>query len=63
MAEKRHIELVVHYPKSKEGVHELENRVAASHARTVTDYIQNLNCPLGQKLQLHDAVANPPHKA
>ena len=35
---------------------ELERRVAEVHADMVTQYLNKLNCPSQQKLQLLDAV-------
>ena len=56
MAKSVQIKLVVHFPKSNEGMQELETRIAQIHAKTASAYIQKLNCPLEQKLKLHDAV-------
>ena len=50
------INIVVHYPKTEEGKRELERRVAEVHADMVTQYLNKLNCPSQQKLQLLDAV-------
>ena len=50
------INVIVHYPKTGEGMCQLAERVASVHADMVTQYIQKLNCPLKQKLQLLDAV-------
>ena len=39
------IEVVVHYPKTKEGWDELGKRVATAHANYVIEKIDRLNCP------------------
>ena len=39
------IEVVVHYPKTKEGWDELGKRVATAHANYVIEKIERLNCP------------------
>ena len=44
------IEVVVHYPKTKEGWDELGKRVATAHANYVIEKIDRLNCPTWQKL-------------
>ncbi len=36
---------------------ELDKRIAEFHAMYVTKYIDNLKCPLEEKLELMDAVA------
>jgi len=46
------IEVVVHYPKTKEGWDELGKRVATAHANYVIEKIDRLNCPTWQKLEL-----------
>lgn len=50
------IEVVVHYPKTKEGWDELGKRVATAHANYVIAKIDRLNCPTWQKLELLQAV-------
>ena len=45
------IEVVVHYPKTKEGWDELGKRVATAHANYVIEKIDRLNCPTWQKLE------------
>lgn len=50
------IHIIVHYPETIEGQHELAERAADVHADLVNQSIKNLNCPSAQKLQLLDAV-------
>lgn len=50
------INVIVHYPKTKEGLNELAERAAVVHAETVNRHIQKLNCPPEQKAKLLDAV-------
>ena len=50
------IEVVVHYPKTKEGWDELGKRVATAHANYLIEKIDRLNCPTWQKLELLQAV-------
>ena len=50
------IEVVVHYPKTKEGWDELGKRVATAHANYVIEKIDRLNCPTWQKLELLQGV-------
>ena len=50
------IHVIVHYPKTEQGKHELAKRVASVHADMVNQSIKKLNCPSEQKVQLLDAV-------
>ena len=50
------INIIVHYPKTEEGKRELAERVASVHADMVIQYIDKLECPTRQKLELLDAV-------
>lgn len=50
------IEVVVHYPTTEERKRELAERVASVHADMVIQYIDKLECPTRQKLELLDAV-------
>lgn len=52
------INVIVHYPKTIQGQHELAERVAGVHASLVYQHIKKLNCPSNQKIQLLDAVIN-----
>ena len=51
------MEVIVHYPKDSEKKKELETSVSKLRAEFIIDYINKLNCPYEQKLQLADAVA------
>ena len=50
------VNVIVYYPKTKEGIEELEGRVADVHAAVAIQKLKALNCPLSQKLDLLDAV-------
>ena len=50
------IKLIVYYPKTEEGKHELAQRVADVHAETVKQTVSKLNCSSKQKEQLIDSV-------
>ena len=50
------INIIVHYPKTEEGMAELARRVAEVHADAVNYKLKQLNCPTKQKLDLLDAV-------
>ncbi|MFR1157753.1 MAG: hypothetical protein ACLSD7_01305 [Coprococcus phoceensis] len=43
------IHVIVHYPKTEEGRHELAVRAAGVHADMVGQYINRLNCPQNRK--------------
>ena len=51
------MEIIVHYPKDSEKKKELETSVSKLRAEFIIDYINKLNYPYEQKLQLADAVA------
>lgn len=50
------MDIVVHYPETKEGMAELQTRIATIHAEAVASYIENLSCPKEQKLRLYDEI-------
>ena len=50
------IHIVVYEPKTKEGKRKLSERVSDVHANLADQFINNLNCPFEQKVQLFDAV-------
>ena len=50
--------MIVHYPSAEEDRQEIQKRLARIHAQFVLQYVEKLNCPLEQKRQLIDAVAN-----
>ena len=51
-----HIEVIVHFPHSKQGKEELAKRVATAHAQAVLEHIRRLNCPTAQKVALLNAI-------
>ena len=57
------INVIVHYPKTEEGMRELAVRVASVHADMVNQYINKMNCPSEQKVQLLDAVIKSAYEA
>ena len=56
------INVIVHYPKTEEGKRELAVRVASVHADMVNQYINKMNCPSEQKVQLLDAVSKSAYR-
>jgi len=50
------INIVVHYPKTEQGMAELARRVAEVHADAVDYKLKRLNCPTSQKIALLEAV-------
>ena len=51
------MEIIVHYPETAEKQAIFDARVAKFHAEFVAQYVEKLNCPTEQKLQLIDAIA------
>lgn len=50
------IEVIVHYPKSKEMLDELAKRMATIHAQAILNTVSRLDCPTSQKIELISAV-------
>ena len=50
------INIIVHYPKTEEGMRELRRRVAIVHADVVFNKIQKLDWPLSEKIRLVEAI-------
>lgn len=50
------IKIQVYLPATNEGKADLAKRIAGIHADIAARRIQELNCPLSQKLALSDAV-------
>ena len=50
------VKIIVHYPKSQEGINILQKKVAAIHAETVLKYIDKLPGPKEQKLRLINTI-------
>ena len=50
------VEVVVHYPETKEGWDELGKRVATAHANYVIEKIERLNCPTCATLPSHTTL-------
>lgn len=48
--------VIIHYPKTKQGIEELERKVASVHVEAVRSYIKQLPCPKEQKLKLLNAI-------
>lgn len=48
--------VIIHYPKTKQGIEELERKVASVHVEAVRSYIKQLPCPKEQKLELLEAI-------
>ncbi len=51
------MKIIVHYPETPQKQAQFDMRVAKFHADYVAQYIEKLNCPTEQKLQLLDAIA------
>lgn len=49
--------IIVNYPKTEQGMKELEKRVALAHSMITKNYIKNLSCPAEQKVKLINAIA------
>ena len=48
--------VIIHYPKTKQGIEELERKVASVHVEAVRNYIKQLPCPKEQKLELLESI-------
>ena len=52
------MKVIVHPPRTPEGLRDLQKRVAVVHAEAVLKYITKLPCPKEQKMQLVASVQN-----
>ena len=50
--------VIVHLPKSPEGLLDLQKRVATIHAEAVLKYIAKLPCSKEQKIQVVSSIQN-----
>ena len=50
------INIIVHYPKTEEGMRELRRRVASMRAEIVHNKISKLDWPISEKIRLVDAI-------
>lgn len=50
------VNIIVCYPKTEKGCHEIAQRIAAFQASKITAYLEKINCPGDQKIELIDAV-------
>ena len=48
--------VIIHYPKTRQGIEKLECKVASVHVEVVKSYIKQLPCPKEQKLALLKSV-------
>lgn len=55
------VNVIFHFPKTEEGKRELASQAANVHADLVNHYIQKLDCPAEQKLNLLNAVISTAH--
>jgi len=52
------VKVIVHPPKSLEGLRDLQKRVAVVHAEAVLKYLTKLPCPKEQKIELVSTIQN-----
>jgi hypothetical protein len=52
------LKVIVHPPKSPEGLLNLQKMVAVVHAEAVLKYLAKLPCPKEQKLELVSSIQN-----
>lgn len=50
------VNLIVCYPKTEKGQREIAQQIAAFQASKVTAYLEKLNCPSWQKIELINAA-------
>lgn len=48
--------VIMHYPKTEQGMKELQQRIAQVHAGAVINYINQLAYPKAQKLEIFNSV-------
>ena len=52
------LKVIVHPPKTPEGLRDLQRKVAVVHAEAVLKYLIKLPCPKEQKMQLVSSIQN-----
>lgn len=52
------LQVIVHPPKTLEGLRDLQKRVAIIHAEAVLKYLTKLPCPKEQKIELVSSIQN-----
>lgn len=52
------LKVIVHPPRSPEGIRDLQKRVAVIHAEAVLKYLTKLPCPKEQKMELVSSIQN-----
>lgn len=52
------LKVIVHPPRTPEGLRDLQKRVAIVHAEAVLKYLTKLPCPKEQKMQLVASIQN-----
>ena len=52
------MKVIVHPPKTPEGLRDLQRKVAVVHAEAVLKYLIKLPCPKEQKMQLVSSIQN-----
>lgn len=50
------INIIVYYPKTEKDRHEIARKIAAFQASKAAAYLEKLNCPSWQKIELMDAT-------
>ena len=50
------MKVIIHYPKTEQGLRELQKRIALIHAEAVEQYLNKLPCSNQQKISLLKAV-------
>lgn len=58
MGKSQEIQVVVHYPKTEEGMRQLSRRVAEAHADAVIHKINGTRCSVKERVALMRAVTN-----
>jgi len=52
------LKVIVHPPRTLEGLHDLQKKVATVHAEAVLKYIAKLSCPKEQRIELVCCIQN-----
>ena len=52
------MKVIVHPPRTLEGLHDLQKKVATVHAEAVLKYIAKLSCPKEQRIELVCCIQN-----
>lgn len=56
------MKVMVYYPTAEEDIAALQQKISEVHAQAVASYLQNLNCPIEEKIRLLNDIKSNTEK-